>query len=76
MIKLINYKKYASKEVFISKAMIHSMRREDDTTNNNIEYPYHCIGNSVRYCIPYNNDTKHLVGTTDEVPEYYRYWEE
>ena len=33
MIKLINYKKYASKEVFISKAMIHSMRREDDTTN-------------------------------------------
>ena len=32
MIKLINYKKYASKEVFISKAMIHSMQREDDVT--------------------------------------------
>lgn len=29
-----------------------------------------------KYCIPYNNDTKHLVGTTDEVPEYYRYWED
>lgn len=43
---------------------------------NNIEYPYHCMGNSVRYCIPYNDDTKHLVGTTDEAPEYYRYWEE
>ena len=43
---------------------------------NNIEYPYHCIGNSVRYCIPYNDDTKHLVGTTDEAPEYYKYWEE
>ena len=27
-------------------------------------------------CIPYNDDTKHLVGTTDEAPEYYRYWEE
>lgn len=27
------------------------------------------------YCIPYNDDTKHLVGTTDEAPEYYRYWE-
>lgn len=27
-------------------------------------------------CIPYNNDTKHLVGTTDEAPEYYRYWED
>lgn len=26
-------------------------------------------------CIPYNDDTKHLVGTTEEVPEYYRYWE-
>ena len=33
MIKLINYKKYASKEVFISKAMIHSMQREDDITH-------------------------------------------
>ena len=27
-------------------------------------------------CIPYNEDTKHLVGTTDEAPEFYRYWEE
>lgn len=27
-------------------------------------------------CIPYNEDTKHLVGTTEEAPEYYRYWEE
>lgn len=27
-------------------------------------------------CIPYNDDTKHLVGTTEEVPEYYRYWED
>lgn len=28
------------------------------------------------YCIPYNDDTKHLIGTTEESPEYYRYWEE
>ena len=27
-------------------------------------------------CIPYNEDTKHLVGTTEEEPEYYRYWED
>ena len=27
------------------------------------------------YCIPYNDETKHLVGTTEEAPEYYRYWE-
>ena len=26
--------------------------------------------------IPYNADTKHLVGTTYEAPEYYRYWED
>lgn len=26
--------------------------------------------------IPYNDDTKHLVGTSDEAPEYYRYWED
>lgn len=28
------------------------------------------------FCIPYNDDTKHLAGTTDEAPEYYRYWED
>lgn len=36
-----------------------------------------CVGlNSYLECIPYNDDTKHLVGTTDEAPEYYRYWED
>ena len=29
-----------------------------------------------RYCVPYNDDTKHLVGTNDKAPEYYRYWED
>lgn len=29
-----------------------------------------------KMCIPYNDDTKHLVGTECEAPEYYRYWEE
>lgn len=28
------------------------------------------------YCIPYNDETKHLVGTTEEAPDYYRYWED
>lgn len=35
-----------------------------------------CVGNGYHYCIPYNDDTKHLVGTTEEAPEYYRYWED
>lgn len=39
-------------------------------------YKYSCAGDSYEVCIPYNDDTKHLVGTTDEAPEYYRYWED
>lgn len=42
----------------------------------NHEYPYNTASGAYKYCIPYNDDTKHLVGTTDEAPEYYRYWEE
>lgn len=37
---------------------------------------YCCAGTEYEYCIPYNEDTWHLVGTTEEAPEYYRYWEE
>ena len=29
-----------------------------------------------KYCIPYNDETKHLVGTKDEAPEFYKYWED
>ena len=38
-----------------------------------VDYPYVCITNPYRYCIPYNDDTKHLVGTFKEAPEFYRY---
>ena len=31
---------------------------------------------SYKCCIPYNEDTKHLVGSQEEAPEYYRYWED
>ena len=31
---------------------------------------------SYKFCVPYNDDTKHLVGTDHEAPEYYRYWED
>lgn len=40
------------------------------------EYPYSTSSGSFKVCIPYNDDTKHLLGTTDEVPEFYRYWED
>ena len=28
------------------------------------------------YCVPYNDDTKHLVGKSEEAPAFYRYWED
>ena len=37
---------------------------------------YVCVANLAVFCIPYNDETKHLVGTTEEAPEYYRYWED
>ncbi len=39
-------------------------------------FPYVTHGGHFSYCIPYNDDTKHLVGTTDDAPEYYIYWED
>ena len=41
-----------------------------------INYKYFTSDSCYKFCIPYNDDTKHLVGTTDEAPEYYRYWED
>lgn len=40
------------------------------------QYPFFCLCDSYAYCIPYNDKTKHLIGTRDEAPEYYRYWED
>ena len=39
-------------------------------------HPYFCINNAYTYCIHYNDDTKHLLGTSDKAPEFYRYWED
>ena len=37
---------------------------------------YVCDNTYWRFVIPYNDDTKHLVGTKNDCPEYYRWWEE
>ena len=37
---------------------------------------YLCVGSVFEFCIPYNDDTKHLIETSEEAPEFYRYWEE
>ena len=36
-------------------------------------YKYATIGSAFKYCIPYNDDTKHLLCTKEEAPEFYRY---
>lgn len=48
----------------------HKRKKEEITT-----YRYATPDNSYAFCIPYNDETKHLVGTREEAPEYYRYWE-
>ena len=39
-------------------------------------YPLFCCGSPYYYCIPYNSETEHILGTTEEAPKYYRYWED
>lgn len=44
---------------------------------SHIHNSYACVGETYYKCvIPYNDDTKHLVGTTEEAPDFYKYWEE
>lgn len=38
-------------------------------------YKYACIANSYHQCIPYNDETKHLIGTDKDCPEYYKTWQ-
>ena len=45
-------------------------------TRENKEYKYMTTHLGYKRCIPYNNDTEHLLDTTEEAPEYYRYWED
>ena len=53
------------------KCAFYSHEREEECT-----FKYETTDSIHKYCIPYNDDTKHLVGTTKEAPEFYRYWEE
>ena len=39
-------------------------------------YRYKTTSNAYICCIPYNEETKHLLGTTKEAPKFYRYWED
>ena len=56
------------------RCAFYSHKRE----SNERMYEYMTTGSSLgnEYCIPYNEDTKHLLATKEEAPEFYRYWEE
>ena len=43
---------------------------------NDVPFPVYCSGGCFKVCIPYNIETKHLIGTTNDCPEYYKWWEE
>ena len=40
------------------------------------DYTHKAVCDTFYYtqCIPYNEETKHLVGKTDDCPEYYKWW--
>ena len=35
-----------------------------------------CIMEDITMVIPYNDETKNLIGTTYDAPEHYKYWED
>lgn len=41
-----------------------------------VNYPVVAFVDLWKCCVPYNEDTKHLLGTRDEAPEFYRWWED
>ena len=40
-----------------------------------VEKRFFCIGSHWGQCIPYNDDTKHLIGTTNKAPDFYVTWD-
>ena len=43
---------------------------------SNVNYNVACVTSHWIQCIPYNEETKHLLGTTEECTEYYKWWED
>lgn len=41
---------------------------------NSDERLHQCLFGNFNECVPYNDETKHLLGTTDEAPNFYRTW--
>lgn len=43
--------------------------------DNYVSFPVYCSGGYFKVCIPYNEETKHLVGTKEDCPKFYKWWE-
>ncbi len=74
-----NPKTFQPFDKVLTKSLAYGVWQCDFFSNindNNCYTPYNCISNVYKQCIPYNDDTKHLIGTSEEAPEYYRYWED
>lgn len=69
---LHRYDKVLAKDGFSSKWTCTFFSHMD----NDASFPVYCSSGYFKVCIPYNEDTKHLVGTSEDCPEYYKWWEE
>ena len=60
---------------WVAALFSHIIEFHDEVTGNDYleSVTSYCTSS---FCIPYNDDTKHLVGTEDEAPEFYNYWED
>ena len=65
----------------LCNAYLYKLKRLWDLSDESLRWVnsknvVHCASNSWNQMIPYNNDTKHLVGTKDVPYEKYIWWEE
>ena len=66
------YSKVLAKDGFSSKWTCTFFSHMD----NDVSFPVYCSGGYFKVCIPYNEETNHLVGTKEDCPEFYKWWEE
>ena len=67
-----SFDKVLAKDGFASKWTCSFFSHMD----NDVSFPIYCSGGYFKVCIPYNEETKHLVGTSDDCPEYYKWWKD
>ena len=55
---------------------LYSHHNDNTPYDDYVAFSYVCVSTNANRVIPYNDDTKHIVGTNEEAPEFYKYWEE